>query len=195
MILNQSSISHDPLIVTQTLQLLGADLEFLRSSYPNFEHWFTSKVIPGIYTGERTLILEQRESSVVALMILKHTDTEKKLCTLRVRPHHESKGLGVRLFHTAFDILETERPLLSVSQPIEPKFHRIFNYFGFTKQAVYKARYLPAVDELAYNGLLEMPKIENRDSLPCLKKDNILQSKYILRDSTPYLRQSGHFYS
>ncbi len=161
-LLNQDAVARDPCLLGHSFRLIGADAKFLRSSYPHFDHWFLSKVIPGIQSGERTLLLELRESSVVGLLILKHTATEKKLCTLRVRPHYESKGLGVRLFQAAFETLETERPLLSVSQPIEPKFHRLFAYFGFSKQAVYQGRYLPMVDEVAYNGLLDEPIDEGR---------------------------------
>jgi hypothetical protein len=156
-LVNKDTVSRDQHIVEHSLRLLSTDAEFLRCSYPNFDHWLTSKVLPGIYTGERTLLIEQRESSVVGLLILKHTAIERKLCTLRVRPHYESKGLGVRLFQTAFEILETERPLLSVAQPVETKFHRLFAYFGFSKQAVYEGRYMPKVNEFAYNGFLDVP--------------------------------------
>jgi hypothetical protein len=155
MLLTKASLTTSPWLMDEALSIVSQDAEFLRSSYPHFDRWFSSKVLPGIYTGERTLLIEERDSSAVGLLILKHTATEKKLCTLRVRPHFESKGLGVRLFQTAFEILGTERPLLSVSQPSEPKFQRLFAYFGFAKQAVYQGRYLPMVDELAYNGLLD----------------------------------------
>ena len=157
-LVNKDSVSRDQHLIAQSLRLISADADFLRCSYPHFDNWLTSKVLPGIHTGERTLLLELRESSVVGLLILKHTSTEKKLCTLRVRPHYESKGLGVRLFQSAFTILNTERPLLSVAQPAETKFHRLFAYFGFTKQAVYEGRYTPNVNELAYNGFLDESK-------------------------------------
>lgn len=176
-LLNKDSVSRDPYLVEQSVRLLGADAEFLRSSYPHFDNWFASKVLPGIYTGERTLLLEQRESSVVGLLILKHTSTEKKLCTLRVRPHYESKGLGVRLFETAFKILETEQPLLSVSQPAESKFHRLFAYFGFSKQAVYRGHYLPMVDELVYNGVLDVSKSEAGYPIRILDRNTLFAQK------------------
>lgn len=134
---------------------ISDDMAFLRESYPGFDRWLLGKVIPGIYAGERTAVVELRDSAVAGLLIVKHSDTEKKLCTLRVRPDFESRGLGVRLFETAFDLLGTERPLLSVSQPSMPKFLRLFAHFGFSKEAVYGGRYLPNVDELSYNGYLE----------------------------------------
>lgn len=154
-LLDTSTILGNEALLTSSLSLIREDATFLRDSYPEFDKWLTSTVLPGIPTGERTIIIERRDDITAGVLILKHTATEKKLCTLRVRPAFESKGLGVRLFETAFQVLGTERPLLSVSQPLEPKFHRLFTYFGFAKEAVYQGRYLPMVDELAYNGLLE----------------------------------------
>lgn len=155
LVLTKASLKQAPWLLSEATNVISKDAEFLRSSYPLFDEWFATKVVPGICTGERTLLIEKRGSLAVAFLILKHTDTEKKLCTLRVRPDFESKGLGVRLFQTAFQLLGTERPLLSVSELTAPKFERIFKYFGFAQEAVYQGRYIPMVDELAYNGLLD----------------------------------------
>ena len=128
-----------------------------------FDEWLLTKVIPGIYAGERAAVVELRDSAVAGLLIVKHSVSEKKLCTLRVRPEFECRGLGVRLFETAFDLLGTERPLLSVSEPSMPKFLRLFTHFGFSKEEVYGGRYLPNVNEISYNGHLESkptPRLE-----------------------------------
>lgn len=156
LLLNQDSVTREPSLVAQGLRCMAADAGFLRSSYPHFDDWFMSKVLPGIFTGERTLIIEERGSAVVGLLILKHTATEKKLCTLRVRPEFESRGLGVRLFETAFERLGTERPLLSVSESTLPKFSRIFEHFGFAQAGAYQGLYLPRIHEFSYNGLLDV---------------------------------------
>ncbi len=57
-------------------------------------------------------------------------------------------------------MLETDRPLLSVSDTSKPKFSRLFAHFGFAQEAVYQSRYLPKVDEFSYNGLLDPPTAE-----------------------------------
>ena len=158
LLLTQASLERDPHLLGEALRVITQDAEFLRASYPQFDKWFACKVLPGLFAGERTVLIEERESTVVGLMILKHTDAERKLCTLRVRPHFESRGLGIRLFQIAFEILKTERPLLSVSETSMPKFKRLFKHFGFAQEAVYEERYLPKVDEFAFNGLLDAPK-------------------------------------
>lgn len=154
-LLDQSVSVENPLQPSRALKLLSEDAAFLRGSYPDFDSWLLDKVLPGIVSGERTLIIEMRAEKVAGFMILKHSLSEKKLCTLRVRPEYESLGMGVRLFEAAFKILETERPLLSVSEKLIPKFETLFRHFGFLKEAIYEDRYLPRVSELSYNGLLE----------------------------------------
>jgi GNAT superfamily N-acetyltransferase len=173
LLLTKTSLAAAPWLMEGMLRVVSQDADFLRSSYPQFDLWFASKVLPGIYAGERTVLIEERGFSPVGLLILKHTAVERKLCTLRVRPHFESKGLGVRLFETAFELLGTERPLLSVSQPVEPKFQRLFTYFGFAKEAVYQGRYLPMVNELAYNGVLDSPGKGEGDTAYCHRRHAI----------------------
>lgn len=153
--LDRSLVTEKPMQLSQILALLHEDATFLRGSYPNFDSWFSEKVIPGIENGERTVLVEMRANEVAGLMILKHSLSEKKLCTLRVRPQYENRGMGVRLFEAAFEILETERPLLSISEKAMPKFKSLFSYFGFSQEATYEDRYLPQVRELSYNGLLD----------------------------------------
>lgn len=153
--ISRSTVASDPERMMQFVRAISDDMAFLRGSYPDFDQWLLRKVIPGIYSGERTALVELRGSSVAGLLIVKHSHAERKLCTLRVRPAFESKGLGVRLFETAFDLLGTDRPLLSVSEPTVPKFSRLFSHFGFSKEAVYGGRYLQHVDEFSYNGFLE----------------------------------------
>lgn len=153
--ISHSTIASDPERMMQFVRAISDDTAFLRESYPGFDEWLLGKAIPGIYAGERSAVVELRDSVVAGLLIVKHSDTEKKLCTLRVRPDFESRGLGVRLFETAFDLLGTDRPLLSVSEKSISKFSRLFTHFGFSKEAVYGGRYLPHVDEFSYNGYLE----------------------------------------
>lgn len=153
--LDSTNLAGSPELLQLFLRLVHEDASFLRSTYPNFDEWLSRKVIPGIATGERTVIVEQRESYPVGLLILKHSDDEQKLCTLRVRPEFEYRGVGVRLFNTAFEILGTSRPLLSVSEVALPKFSKIFKHFGFSCEAVYKDLYFPQIQELSFNGLLK----------------------------------------
>jgi predicted GNAT family N-acyltransferase len=154
-ILSRESLSREPELLRRWLPKLFDDAMFLRASYPEFDNWLLGKVVPGLHTGERTILVEQRGSETAGVLVLKHSAKERKLCTLRVRPSFEATGLGVRLFEKAFEVLGTERPLLSVSETTQPKFVRLFEHFGFLRQGSYEGLYVPMVHEFSYNGLLE----------------------------------------
>lgn len=156
--IDSQSYARDPETLRRALQMLADDFVYLRGSYPNFDHWFFHQVVPGVMSGERSIFIEQRNTSIAGILILKHTSEEKKLCTLRVRPEYESLGLGVRLFETAFDVLGTEKPLLSVAEDAYPKFARLFDHFNFLQHESYVGKYLPRRTELSFNGVLETGK-------------------------------------
>lgn len=153
-VLSKKSIGEEPDLLNIFFTAIYEDAPFFSASYPEFDQWVTQKVIPGIYTGERTVVIEKRSAAVSGILIVKHTEHEKKVCTLRVRPHCENRGLGIRLFEFAFDLLDTDRPLLSVSTTAKSRFTRIFDHFGFSQEATYLGLYLPFKEEHSYNGIL-----------------------------------------
>jgi hypothetical protein len=130
----------------------------LKDCYPEFDSWVKNKVIPGLYDGERSLLLEYRKGLLAGFAIIKDDGLEQKLCCLRVLDDYQnSYGMGVRLFKRAFDELGTEKPLLSVAEERLPAFSKIFNYFGFELGATYDGLYRVGRTEYAYNGLLDLP--------------------------------------
>ncbi len=132
-------------------------LESLSVFYPKFNDWYKNKVIPGVLTGERKII-ERRINGVLAgVAITKNTKDEKKLCCLRVLPDFVGSGVGLRLFEDAFLELNTDKPLLSVSEEQIAKFERFFCYFGFEKIDEYFGLYRPNKLEFSFNGLLVKP--------------------------------------
>jgi ribosomal protein S18 acetylase RimI-like enzyme len=156
MLLSRDTAIADPKLTSELMSVLDRESAFFRASYPSFDQWILQKVLPGISAGERTVIIEKRFNVAVALLIVKHTQVEQKICTLRVNPQYESKGLGVRLFEEAFEILQTSKPLLSVSETSKSKFTKLFKYFGFTEEAKYQGLYLPNANEYSYNGILNV---------------------------------------
>ncbi|WP_082504838.1 MULTISPECIES: hypothetical protein [unclassified Methylophilus] len=123
--------------------------------YPNFTDWFDQTVIPGLESGERTIILlKDMNKPIAGLGIVKDTLEEKKLCCLRVRDQYNGSGLGVRLFKHSFAELGTDMPLLSVSSEKLPEFKRVFDYFGFEFGEEYTGIYRPKKKEMSFNGEL-----------------------------------------
>lgn len=177
--LDQASLMANPELLEVFLRLIQEDIRFLRGSYPYFDEWLSTKVLPGLASGERTIVVEERLGRAAGLVILKHTHAERKLCTLRVRPEFEFRGLGVRLFDMAFEVLQTRYPLLSVSEVALPKFSKLFQHFGFVYEAAYRGLYVPRVHELAYNGLLSSATVvvhEAQHNLRSRRTDELLSA-------------------
>lgn len=158
--LTKNSLVEEAKLLESFLAILKEDTPFFKASYPEFDEWISKKVIPGIYEGSRTVVIERRSDVVSGFLIVKHTAKEKKVCTLRVRPQFENLGLGVRLFELAFDLLGTDKPLLSVSDISKQKFSRIFEHFGFAHEATYRGLYIPSREEHSFNGLLQMNSVQ-----------------------------------
>lgn len=139
-------------------------LENLSSFYPGFSTWFDCKVLPGLYSGERALLLKYVGGSLAGIAVIKQNSFEKKLCCLRVMPGFDGSGVGVRLFETSFDLLGSNRPLLSVCEEQLPRFRKIFQYFGFDHVQRYEDFYRYGSAEHSYNGTLTSP-LAQRDLL------------------------------
>lgn len=133
------------------------ELAHLSAFYPKFIEWYAAKVRPGLASGERKLLLRYVGGQLGGIAIIKDALGEKKLCCLRVFPHLQGSGLGLRLFSDAFDALHTEKPLLSVAEEQQPQFKRVFDHFGFEVGQQYRDIYRPQKTEYSYNGLLAMP--------------------------------------
>lgn len=132
----------------------------LSKSYPNFEKWLWRKVLPGILSGERSLLLEYVDNKIAGLAIIKDSESEKKICCIRIFPKYQKAGIGRVLFQRCFEELRTNSPLLSVSEGNLNQFKKLFNYFGFEIGAVYKGLYQKDKKEFSFNGVLYTPKNE-----------------------------------
>lgn len=108
--------------------------------YSNFSEWFDkiyNECDLGITTlVERNIVIFIQENSVAAIMILKKTNEEKKVCTLVVLPDFRNKGLSYKLFQYSFDILGTNKPHFTVSDSVLPSFEKIIKKFDFKIRCV-----------------------------------------------------------
>lgn len=155
---NNTMIVHRRLFNTEQLRLLVSDvfknISFLELSYPAFKQWYFNTVIPGIMNGTRAIIIEWRNGKMAGLSIIKDTVIEKKICTIYVSPEFQRKGLGIKLFEKSMCELNTDRPLLSVSEDRLYLFDKMFNHFGYHFTSEYNGLYLPNKSEFSFNGRL-----------------------------------------
>lgn len=133
------------------LEIFLKDLIF---EYPLHDIWYR-KMINSMYLyQEREILLAVEKDIIIGTAILKNTASEKKICTLRVDKNYQKRGIGRALIIQSFEILQTERPIITVSSNKYQEFSKIFDYFGFDLEAVYEEKYRYSVDEFVYNGIL-----------------------------------------
>lgn len=131
------------------------NIRHLQHSYPTFSDWYTTRVVEGILNGSRSFVIELRDGKLAGVAILKDTLSEKKICTISVSEEYKSKGLGVRLFEKSMRLLDTDKPLATVSEDRMPEFEKIFQYLNYEYSAEYQGLYVPKKSEFSFNGLLQ----------------------------------------
>jgi predicted GNAT family acetyltransferase len=120
-------------------------------TYPDIKSWFRDKVIPGLYSGERTMLYVPGHNGIMALAILKDSPQEKKICTFYVSPEVRGKGLAQALFQESFAKLKTAKPLISVPESALKHFNKYIVQYKFcqTNSRFFADRKLR---EFEYNG-------------------------------------------
>lgn len=127
--------------------------------YPSFHEWYFNKVVPDIQSGNRKIISEIRDGKIAGIAILKDTKEEKKICTLRISPDFQNRGIGVRLFKKSFDVLQTNTPFLTVSEEKLPEFQKIFDYFNFELTSIDDGKYRYGKKEYIFNSPSSMESL------------------------------------
>lgn len=130
-------------------------LNDIQELYPEFKYWYSTKVIPGLINGSREILTEYRENRLIGIAIIKNEKDEKKICTIKVLPEYQNKGIGIKLFKRALSSLNTNKPFVTVPEERFNEFHKIFTYYGFQLTQIIEGYYREGKKEYIYNGLLE----------------------------------------
>lgn len=122
--------------------------------YPNGAEWLSTKVFSD--DPSRLLLISQLPDGLVnGFSILKNDDFEKKICTLFVSPDFRGKGIGTALLDCSLDLLECNKPLITVSDELLLSFIPLFSRFGFENTTSYVDKYREGHTEYSFNGVLK----------------------------------------
>lgn len=144
-----SCVENNQLAIERVYEMLSP----LEKEYPDFEHWFYATIVPGLRVGSRKIFVASFSDEIAGVLILKDAN-EKKICTLRVLPEYRRMGVGRQLMQRAVQILNIDRPLITVSDMHLDEFKPLFAEFGFSFTAAYIDYYRQGSIEYAYNGYL-----------------------------------------
>ncbi|PWV97375.1 acetyltransferase (GNAT) family protein [Paenibacillus cellulosilyticus] len=135
-------------------------LKDLSESYPQFENWFYSVVIPEVERkkGEREIIIVFSQSAhkvvLTGIAILKRRAQEKKICTFRVHEDFRNLGIGTELFEKCFEFLGTRKPIITISQNRKDMFESHIRAYNFVETQMLEGYYTQNTIEYVYNGFL-----------------------------------------
>ena len=141
-----------------------SELSFVRTEYLDFYTWFYDKVISGLSDNSRKIFLATTPFSfgkVNGVLILKNTDFEKKICTLYVDKESRMNGIGQKFMDIAFNELNTDKPLITVSDSRMHDFDKLLRKYSFEAVEVLPDYYAEKHTEYTFNGHLYLPKSVN----------------------------------
>lgn len=129
----------------------------LKKYYPEYENWFKTKHIPGIYLGTRDTILLIINNDIVGICNIKYE--ENKICTLFIKEEYQNKGIGKELVNKAIDLLKVPNPLITIPKSIIYKYESIIKKFNWKLVKSIDNYYVEGSTELVYNRNIDGGKI------------------------------------
>lgn len=141
----------------------------IADSYPGHFAWIDEKFLPNLHNRTRGYSFSVDYGSPVRVQnrlhkgqmldsyhlsgcsLLKNTADEKKICCLFVDPAYRNQGIASQLIKNSFEILRTDKPLMTVSEHNLPQLQKLIDRFGFELTSIKDSVYLPGVREFYYN--------------------------------------------
>ena len=93
--------------------------------YPNFTDWFNQKLIPGISTNERNIIVILKNDKVIGFVNLTKKNKEKKISNLYIKSIFEYKQYFNVIIDKSLEWLDTDKPIIILSKN---QLGRCWNY-------------------------------------------------------------------
>lgn len=123
--------------------------------YPNYKNWFYEKHVVGCYNKTREIIfMKNDKSEVIGFASLKKELAEKKICTIYVKEGYRKKGVSKYLLEKSFEILETNKPLVTFSENNLELYRGIIKKYNWELVEIVFNKYQLGNREYCYNGYL-----------------------------------------
>lgn len=136
--------------ILHNLQSFLADLA---CEYPFFCEWLEKVFNELLTTSNRIVILYSGINifDIRGVAILKDTNDEKKICTLRVSKTFRNRGIGTMLLRKSQELLSERMPLITVSGIHMKEFAPFLKKNGFVLKDKIKSLYIRGCYEYFFN--------------------------------------------
>lgn len=129
--------------------------EQLDKNYPGYKNWFYNKQIKGCVDLNRNIIFVRNdESKIIGISSLKKTSEEKKICTLFILEPYRNRGIKNLLLKESFLYLETEKPLITISEENLNTFQKTIEEYNWELKETVEDIYKKGSREFCFNGSL-----------------------------------------
>lgn len=125
----------------------------LNKEYPFFESWLNKVFLELQTTYNRYIIVcvDQSNKYVRGVAILKKTNVENKICTLRVVSSFKRMGIGTSLLQKSIEVLKDKKPLITVPGIHMKEFAPFLKNNGFVLKDQVKSIYIKGAYEYFFN--------------------------------------------
>ena len=125
----------------------------ITKSYKKHPMWLEQTYFPGLRLGNRGYVFAE-DTDLLHLSgcsLLKNGPDEKKLCCLFVDPNYRKMGIASKLIENTFQVLETDKPVMTVSEQNLSQLLPLIKLYGFELTNVRTGAYKAGVKEYYYN--------------------------------------------
>ena len=125
----------------------------IADSYAQHFMWLEKTFIPGLRHGNRGYVFAEDKYNIhlAGCSLLKNGPDEKKLCCLFVDPAYRKQGIASKLIENTFQVLGTDKPVMTVSEQNLAQLMPLIKRYGFVLTNVRTGAYKSGVKEYYYN--------------------------------------------
>lgn len=133
-----------------SLRHLEQMVEECEDLYPGIDIWFKKKVLPGLEEKNRIAFLVYNDSRPIGAAVVRKGD-DTKLCSLRVLPEEQKKGLGHLLVALIANEVRNTASHIHFTAPSKLWFEleQFFKNYGFVNNGLAGVQYRLFDDELS----------------------------------------------
>jgi len=134
----------------ESLNHLEEMVEECEDLYPGIDIWFKKKVVPGLEEKNRMALLVYHDSHPIGAAVVRKGE-DAKLCSLRVLPEEQKKGLGHLLIALVANELRNIAAHVHFTAPSElwSQLQQFFKSYGFVDNGLAGVQYRLFDQELA----------------------------------------------
>lgn len=132
-------------------------IDFICEDYPKHKSWFYKKHLPETFihdSGRDIIFAYDNDKNIYGTSFIKEDNIEKKICTLFVDEKARGLGVGTILVEKSMQILNTTKPMITITDYKLPMFKGLIEKYGWEKTEEVYGLYNDKYKELVFNGFL-----------------------------------------